>query len=117
VVFFLILKNIPSCLGLRVFSFKKTLGVNGITRATPTPLGDYLWGVYFEIFLKYFELKYLNFFEKFQKIILHYYVIVYIRNLLKVCKFQKLQVHLQVFLLLERTSSMHSKCFWVLFIH
>jgi hypothetical protein len=50
VVLFLIFKNIPSCLGLRVFSFKKILGVNGITQATPTPFGDYLLGVYFEIF-------------------------------------------------------------------
>jgi hypothetical protein len=50
VVLFLIFKNIPSCLGLRVFSFKNILGVNGITQATPTPFGDYLWGVYFENF-------------------------------------------------------------------
>jgi hypothetical protein len=50
VVLFLIFKNIPSCLGLRVFSFKNILGVNGITQATPTPFADYLWGVYFENF-------------------------------------------------------------------
>jgi hypothetical protein len=55
VFLFLIFLNIPSCLGLRVFPFKKTLGVNRITQATPTPSGDYLWGVYFEIFLEYFE--------------------------------------------------------------
>jgi hypothetical protein len=50
VVLFLIFKNIPSCLGLRVFPFKKTLSVNRIAQATLTPFGDYLWGDYFEIF-------------------------------------------------------------------
>jgi len=36
------------------------MGANGITRATPTPLDDSLWGAYFGIFLKYFEQKSLK---------------------------------------------------------
>jgi hypothetical protein len=30
-------------------------GENEISWTTPTPLGDYLLGVYFKIFLEYFE--------------------------------------------------------------
>jgi hypothetical protein len=56
-------------------------------------MGCLFWNI-FGIFWK----RKLNFFEKSQKFILHYYVIVYIRNLLKLCHFPKIQVHLQVFL-------------------
>jgi hypothetical protein len=35
-----------------------------MTRTTPTPLDDSLWGAYFGIFLKRFEQKFLKNLEK-----------------------------------------------------
>jgi hypothetical protein len=32
-----------------LFGVKKSMGADEITQATLTPLGDYLWGVYFGI--------------------------------------------------------------------
>jgi hypothetical protein len=51
------------------------MGANVISWTTPAPVGDYLLGVYFRLFLEYFEKIFLKIF-KFKKI--HYYVMVYI---------------------------------------
>ncbi len=61
-------------------------GANRITWTTPTPLGDYLWGAYFGIFLEYFEQKS---FKKSWKLSSHYYVMVYIKNCYKYIIFKK----------------------------
>jgi hypothetical protein len=39
------------------------VGADEITRATPTPLGDYLWGVYFGI-LNIFEISWTRVLKK-----------------------------------------------------
>jgi hypothetical protein len=60
----------------------KCMGANGISWATPTPLSDCLLGIYSKIFLKYFEQNSLKFPS-------HYYVMVYIKKILKICHCQK----------------------------
>jgi len=76
-------------------------GANRISWATPAPLGDCLLGVYFRTFLEYFEQFFLKNILKSLKFSLDYYVMVYIKNLLKIWHCQKIQVHLQVLLLLK----------------
>jgi hypothetical protein len=64
-------------------------GVNGISCAKLAPLGDCWLGVYSRIFLKSYEQKFLNFFEKSLNFSSHYYVMVHIKTLLKICHCQK----------------------------
>ncbi len=74
--------------------------VNEISWVTPAPLGDCLSGVYFKIFLEYFEQKFLKKSLKLKKIIT-LCVMVYINFFLKICY---CQVHLQVLLLFKNIS-------------
>jgi hypothetical protein len=87
---------------------------NEISWSTPTPLGDCLSGVYFRIFLEYFEQKYLKFSWMFKKnsytIMLWFTSKIYWKYVIV----KKIQIHLQVLLLLKNTSY---NVFKVFFIH
>jgi len=63
-------------------------------------LGDCLLGVYFKILLEYFEQK----LSKKIKFSSHYYFMVYVKNLLKICDCQKNSNLFTSFLLLKNTN-------------
>ncbi len=81
---------ILSCLLVHFLpSFLSQQGANRISWAQSAPLGHCLLGVCSKIFLKSFEQKTFLKSWKILKFSSHYYVIVYIKNLLKICHCQK----------------------------
>jgi hypothetical protein len=69
------------------------------------PLGDYLLGVYCKLFLEYFEQKSLKIYLKIFKIFNIFLCFVLHKNFAKnMALSKKIQVHLQVLLLLKNTS-------------
>jgi hypothetical protein len=69
-------------------------GVNGITRATPACFLTTLWELFLEYFWKIFIYIYIYLKS-------YYFINVYVKNLAKYVILKKIQIHLQIFLLLE----------------
>jgi nucleoside recognition membrane protein YjiH len=89
----------------------------GYHGTTLTPFGDCLLGVYFEIFLKYLEQSFKN--KSWKILNFHHTTMLWftLKNYGKYVIFKKIEIHLQVILLLKTLVIMFSKCFWAYVIH
>jgi hypothetical protein len=81
-------------------SILKIVGANGITQATPTYFFIAFVIIFWEIFFKYFSKKIQKDLYTIFKFISYYFIKVYVKILAKNVIFKKIEIHLQVLLLL-----------------
>jgi len=93
------------------------MGANRISWTWPTPLGDYLLGVYSTIFLESFEQKSFKKSFKIFKIFITLLCYTLHKNFAKNMFVKKFKFIYKSFYYLKTLITMFSKSFWVFFIH